>query len=141
DADGFAERIALMLSGGGHETEQRAPIDRPAAGEVAGMRVEQADFVRADEDETGFIEPAAPGAAEHLKDFVGAQRLFQLITAVRSGGESHATQRKIDAGGEAHRGDDNAQLAGLGKRFDDASARAVAEAAVMIRDAALEQFG
>src|SRR5581483_3716188 len=62
DADGFAARIALMLSGGGHETEQRAPIDRPAAGEVAGMRVEQADFVRADEDETGFIEPAAPGA-------------------------------------------------------------------------------
>src|SRR5204863_4968787 len=36
--------------------------------------------------------------------------------------------------------DDHAQLAGLGERLDDAGARGIAEAAVMISDAAAQQF-
>ena len=141
DADGFGERVAATLGGGVHEGEQGAPIHRAAAGEMAGAGVEEAEFVGGDEDEAGFVEAAAAGAAEHLEDFVGLERLFDVVAAIGSGGEGDAAQGKIDAGGEAHGGDDDAKLAGLGERFDDAGARAVAQAAVMIGDAALEQFG
>ena len=41
----------------------------------------------------------------------------------------------------SHRGHNDAQLAGLGQGFDDARARRVAQAAVMIGDAAFQHFG
>ena len=63
------------------------------------------------------------------------------VAAIGFAGQGDAAQGEVDAGGQAHRGDDDAQLAGLGQRFDDAGARAVAQAAVMIGDAALEQLG
>ena len=53
----------------------------------------------------------------------------------------NAAQGEVDASGQAHGGDDDAQLAGLGQRFDDASAGAIAQSAVMIGDPALEQLG
>ena len=46
-ADGLAERVAAMLGGGGHQAEQRAPIHGAAARKMAGMGVEQAQFVGA----------------------------------------------------------------------------------------------
>ena len=46
-AHGLAEGVAAMLGGGGHEAEQGAPIHRAAAREMAGVGVEQAQFVGA----------------------------------------------------------------------------------------------
>ena len=141
DADGFTERVAMMLRRDGHDAQQRAPIDRAAARQVAGPGVEQAQFVGGDQHEAGFIEAAASGAAEHLKDFIGLKRLFLLIAAIGSAGEGDAAKREIDAGGQAHRRHHDAKLAGFGQRFDDARARAVAQAAVMIGNAAFEKLG
>ena len=70
------------------------------------------------EDEAGFVQTPAAGAAEHLQDFVGAQQLFAVVAAVGFGGQGDAAQGEIDARGQAHRGHDDAQLAGLGQRFD-----------------------
>ena len=140
-ADGFGERVAATLGGGGHDGEKRAPIHRAATGKVRGSGVEEAKFVGGDEHEAGFVEAAASGAAEHLEDFVGFERLLDLVAAIRRGGDGNAAQGEIDAGGEAHGGNDHAELPGLGERLDDTGARAVTESAVMIRDAALEQLG
>ena len=108
---------------------------------MAWSGIEQAELIGGDEDETGFVQTTAAGASEHLEDFIGAERLFGDVAPVGFGGEGDAAQGEIDAGGQSHRGHDDAQLAGLGERFDDAGARAVTQTAVMISDAALEQFG
>jgi len=41
---------------------------------VSRASVEQPEFVGANEDKPGFIQPAAPGSPEHLEDFVGLHR-------------------------------------------------------------------
>ena len=74
-------------------------------------------------------------------DPADAQRLLDEIAPIRVGGERDAAEREVDAGSQAHRGHDDAKLAGLGERFDDACACGVTEAAVMIGNPALEKFG
>ena len=140
-ADGFGEGVATASGGGVHQGEQGAPIHGAAAGKMAGAGVEETKFVGGDEDKAGFVEATATGAAEHLEDFIGAKRLFDVVAAIRGGGEGDAAEGEIDAGGEAHSGNDDAKLAGFGERFDDAGARAVAQTAVMVGDAAFEEFG
>ena len=85
-----------------------------------------------DEHEAGFVQPAAAGAAKHLQDLVRLEQLLRLVAPIGFARQRDAAQREIDAGRQAHRGDDHAELARLGQRFDDARARAVAQAAVMI---------
>src|SRR5207245_3773991 len=67
--------------------------------------------------------------------------LFDVIAPVRFARQRNAAQRKIDPGGEAHRRDHDAELASLGQWFDNAGARAVTKAAVMIRNAIFQHFG
>jgi len=141
DLDRFGERVASMLRGGGHQSEQCTPINGSASRQVRRMRVEQAQFVGGDEHEPGFVQPPAAGAAEHLHDFVGLQQLFGFLTPVRFSGEGDAAEGKIDTGGQAHGGDDHPELARLGQRFDHSGAGAVAQTAVVKGDAAFEEFG
>ena len=108
---------------------------------MAGITVAHANLVGRDEHEAHLVDAAPAGPAEHLEDFVGLERLLDVIAAVGVAGERDAAQGKIDAGGQAHGGDDDAELAGLGERLDDPGARAVAQPAVMICEAALQQLG
>ena len=73
--------------------------------------------------------------------FVGPERLLQIVAAVGVAGEGDAAQGEVDAGREAHGGDNDAELAGFGERFDDAGARGITESAVMVGDAAFEKLG
>ena len=108
---------------------------------MAGITVAHANLVGRDEHEPHFVDAAPAGPTEHLEDFVGLERLLDVIAAVGVAGERDAAQGEIDAGGQAHGGDDDAELAGLGERLDDPGARAVAQPAVMICEAALQQLG
>src|SRR5207247_10323208 len=89
---------------------------------------------------THFVNAATPGTAEHLEDLVGFERLFDVIAPVRFASQGNAAQRKIYPGGEAHRRDHDAELAGLGQRFNDTGARAVTTAAVRISDTTFQHF-
>ena len=140
-ADGFAEGIAAMLGGGGHDAKQGGPIHRAVAREVTRVGIQQAQFVGRDQHVAGFVQAPAAGAAEHLQQLVGFEQLLRLVAAIGLAGEGDAAQGEVDAGGQAHGGDDDPELAGLGERFDDAGPGAVAQSAVMIGDAALEQLG
>ena len=133
-ADGLAEGVAALLGGDGHQAEKGGPIHRAAAREVARVGVEQAQFVGRDQHVAGFVQAATAGAAEHLQQLIGFEQLLGLVAAIGFGGEGDAAQGEVDAGGQAHRGHDDAQLAGLGERFDDSGAGAVAQAAVMVGD-------
>ena len=115
-----------MAGGRAHQTQQRAPIDRAAAGEMARPRIEQPQFVGANDHETGFIQTAPASATEHLQDFIRLEQLLGFVAAIGFGGQHHTSQREVDARGESHRGDDHAQLARLGQRFDDPCPRAIA---------------
>src|SRR6266516_1494527 len=108
---------------------------------MARSRIQQTYFVCRDEHVTGFVQSAPARATEHLQNLVGAERLFDGVTPIRLSGERDTPQRKVDAGRQTHRGDDGAELAGFGERFDDAGPGSVTETAVMIRNAALEHFG
>jgi hypothetical protein len=108
---------------------------------LTGVTVAHADFVGGDEGEAGFVDAAAPGAAEHLQDFIRAQGLFDEVPSIRIAGECDAAEGEVDACGEAHGGYDDSELAGFGERFDDSGACGVAQAAVMIGDAGFEHFG
>ena len=108
---------------------------------MARVGIEQAQFVAGDEHVAGLIEAAAAGPAEHLQDFIGLERLFGLVTAIGVAGKGDAAQREVNAGGQAHGRHHHAQLPGLGQRLDDPRPRPVAQAAVMVSDAALEQLG
>ena len=85
--------------------------------------------------------PRRPARPNICRISSGLQQLLGLVAAIGFAGERDAAQGEVDAGGQAHGGDDDAELAGLGERFDHAGAGAVAQAAVMIGDAALEQLG
>src|ERR1019366_7353305 len=89
----------------------------------------------------GLIQPAAAGASEHLQQLIGFKQLLSLVTAVGFPGEGDAAEGEVDAGSQAHGGDDDPELASLGERFDDAGPGTVAQSAVMIGDATLEQLG
>ena len=130
-----------MLGRGAHEVQQSRPIDRAAAREMAGARVEQAQFVGGNDDKAGFIESPPPGAAKHLKDLIRLEQLLDFITPIGFGGEGNAAQRKVDSRGQTHRGHDDTQLAGLGQWFDDSGPRAVAQPAVMISNPRFQQSG
>jgi hypothetical protein len=133
--------IAALIGGGGHQGEKGVPIHQPAPGEMAGAGVQQAELVGGDEDEPRLVQAAASGAAEHLQNFIAAQELVLVVALVGFGGEGDAAEGEIDARRQPHGGDDDAQLAGLGQGFNDARAGGVAQAAVMISDAAFQHFG
>jgi hypothetical protein len=140
-ADGSGEGVAAGGGGGGHDTEEGAPVDEVGAGEVAGVGIPHAQFITGDEDVAGFVDAASAGAAEHLEDFVGLEEVFDLVASVGFAGEADATEGEVDTGGEAHGGDDDAELSGFGEGFDYAGAGAVAEAAVVAGDAGFEESG
>ena len=72
-AHGVAERVAAMLGGDGHQAEQGGPIHGAAAREVAGVRIQQAQFVGGDEHKAGFVQSTSAGAPEHLQEFIGLE--------------------------------------------------------------------
>ena len=140
-ADRGAEGIDALLGRHRHDAQQRTPVHHPAAREMTGVGVEQPDLVGGDHHIAGLVEPASAGPAEHLQDLVGPQRLFGGVTPVGFARQRDAAQGEVNARRQAHGRDDHAQLAGLGQGFDDAGTCAVAEAAVVIGDAALEHLG
>ena len=67
--------------------------------------------------------------------------MFAAAIMEGGGGDVDGADGEIDASGEAHGGGDDAELAGFGEGFDDASAGGVGEAAVMVGDAVFEELG
>jgi hypothetical protein len=57
-----------------HDAEQRAPIDEPAAGELAGKPIANANVVGAHEHVAHFIEPTPAGPAKQPHQ--GAMTVF-----------------------------------------------------------------
>src|SRR5216110_1329842 len=106
---------------------------------MTGARVQETQFVGGDKHEAGFVQTATTSAAEHLENFVGPNGCLDGVAAIGIAGEGDAAEREIDPGSKTHGGDDHAELAGFGERFNDARARAVAETAMVISDAAFEQ--
>ena len=90
---GLKKRVTALFRGGVHDTEERVPIDQSAPGQVSGTGVEQTKLIGADENKTGFVETAAPGAAEHLENLIGAEQLVQVIATVRIAGQRGAAQK------------------------------------------------
>jgi len=72
------------------------------------------------------IQAPAPGAPEHLQDFLGLEQLFGLVTSVRFARQSDTPQRKVNPGGQAHGCHHYPQLAGFGQGLDYSRPRAVA---------------
>jgi hypothetical protein len=141
DPDGFGEGVASEVGCDGHEVEEGGPIDHAGAGEEGGLAVAEADALGRDEDVAGFVDAPASGATEHLEDFVGADGDFEAVAFVGFGGEGDGAEGEVDTGGEAHGGDDDAELAIFGEGFDDACASGVGKAGMVEGDAGLEEFG
>ena len=140
DSDRFGEGITALQSRGGHQTQQRAPIHRSAARKMPRPGVQQAQVVGRDQHKSDLIQPATARPAEHLQDFIGAKGLFGRVAPVGIPRQSNAAEGKVNPGGQAHRRHDNSELARLGQGFDHTGADGIAQSAVMIGDAALEQF-
>lgn len=140
DAHGLGKRIVVAFRRGAHQAEQRAPIHHAAASQRAGITVAHENLVGRNQHVTGLIDASASGPSKHLQNFIGAQRLFGVIAAIRFTGQRHAPEREIDAGSKAHGRDHDAKLARFRQWFDDAGARAIAQAAVMVNDAAFEHL-
>ena len=141
DADGFEEGVLAQFIGSGHQVEERGPVDHPGAGEVRGLAVPESETLWGDEDIAGLVDAATSGATEHLEDFVLADGDLDAVALVGFGGHRDRAEGEIDAGGEAHGGDDDAELSGLGEGFDDAGADGVGEPGMVVGDARLEELG
>src|SRR5258705_1679856 len=66
--------------------------------------------------------------------------MFHVIAPIRFSSERDAAEREVDACGQTHGGNDDAELARLCERFDDTSASPVAQTTMVIRDPVLEHF-
>lgn len=131
--------VALIVHGGAHDGEEAGPIDAIGAAEAEGAGLVEAGFGGQGEDVADAVEPAAAGASEHLEEFIGTDLSGLFAAAVGAVGDHNRAHGKIDTGGEAHSGDDDAELSGFGERFDEAGALAVIEAAVVKGDAGAEE--
>ena len=118
-----------------HQAQQRAPIHRLTARQMSGPAVHEPQFIRGNNHEPRFIQPAPAGAAEHLQDFVRTQRLLHIIPPVRGRRQRHAAQGKIDARRQSHRRHDHPQLPRLGQRLNHPRPHPITQAAVMIHHA------
>ncbi len=141
--EGFGGGEGVFAGGGGvfHDAEEEGPGEDAAAMEAGGAGICEAGALSGGDDATAFVEAATAGATEHLEEFVGGEAVLAATVVEGGGGDVDTADGEIDASGEAHGGGDDAELAGFGKGFDDASAGSVGEAAVMIGDAVLEELG
>ena len=105
------------------------------------MAVAYADFIPGDQTVTDLVDAAPAGTPKHLVDFIRPDRHFQVIAPVGVGSQGHATQGKIDAGGQAHRRHNHSKLAGLGQGLDHSGPCAVAQPAMVIRHPRLQHSG
>ena len=87
-----------------------------------------------------LIQAAAARAADHLQQLVRLDFVLQLVEPVARCRDEHRAQRKIDARAEAQRGDDGAELAGLGERLDDPRALRISQTTVMVGHPLLHQL-
>ncbi len=117
----------------------RSNPPRAAPREMTRTRIQQSQFIRCDQHESRFIQSTPPRAPEHLQDFIRPNRFLHRIAAIRFPRECHAAQRKINSRREPHRRHHHAQLSRLRQRLDHSRAHRVAQTAVMIRHARLEQ--
>ena len=141
DAHGFLEGTPPQDRRGVHEAEQRVPVDHAAARQPRGPAVGQAQAVLRDEHVAAFVQPTPPRTSEHLEDLVGLDGVLDVVAPVGITREDNAAEGEVDASREAHRRDDDAELAGLGQRLDHAGARRVAQAAVVVGHPRLEHPG
>ena len=115
-----------------HEAQQGAPIHHAGSGQGAGMSIAHPQLIGTDQHVTGFVEPAASGASEHLQDLITPQRNLAALPLVLRRGDSHRTQAEVDAGSQPHGGHHDPELARLGEGFDDSGAHCVAQTTVVI---------
>ena len=122
-----------------HHADQAGPIDLCRALQLPRPGIAESRNVGNDQDVADVVESATTSAAKHLQEFLGQQVSLEAARLVAGVGDEHAAQGKIDARREAGRCDDGAELPRLGQRLDDASAQAVAQAAMMKRHAPAQQ--
>ena len=137
-ADRLDVRVTPLLRRAVHQAQQRRPVDHAVAREKTGMAVADANFISRNQTVTNLVDAAPPGAPEHLVNLIRPDRHLQMVATIRVGGQNHAAQRKVNAGGQAHRGHDDSQLASLGQGLNHSRTRAVAQSAVVKRDSRLQ---
>ena len=93
------------------------------------------------QDETGFVESAATGAADHLQQLVRFDLVLQLVETVGRGRDEHGAQGEIDPRAETERSHHGAELSGLGQGLDHARALGVGETAVVVGHALPHELG
>ena len=120
--------------------QEERPGQRRGALELQGRRPAQAGRTPAAEDKAGLVETPAPGAPDHLEQFVRLDLMLLLVEAVGSRRDEHGPEREIDSRAQAQRGDHRPELPRLRQRLDHARALAVGQPAVMVGDAKLDQF-
>ncbi len=140
ELDGGGERGGIARGGEAHDGDEGGPIDEVHALEAAGAAIVEARLAWAGEDVAALIEATASGAAEHLEEFIGLDLAFEIAGEVARVRDYDGAHAEIDAGCEAHGGDDHAKVAVLCQRLDDAGAQGVAHAAVMVSDAGGEHL-
>jgi hypothetical protein len=129
------------VGAGAELTEEERPREGRGAFEAEGSGAAEAGGGAGDEHVAEFVEAAAAGAADHLEEIVGRDLVLDGAEVEVRGGDEDGAQGKIDAGAESERGEDGAELAGLGEGFDEAGALGVGEAAMVVGDAVAEEFG
>ena len=122
-----------------HHAEKNRPREQGAAMQTRGPSIKNGRTVAAGDDVAFVVEPATASAAVHLQKLIWGEFMLAGSVVVSRAGDMDAAHAEIDACGESHRRDDDAELACFGERLDNTSTCAVAEAAVMKSDAPLDQ--
>ena len=134
----FGERVQPGLRRRAHDAQQRAPIHEARPREKRRAPIDQPHAVFRHQHVADFINAPPPCAAEHLQNLIRANRNLDAIAPIRGRRQRDAAQREVNPRRQPHRGDHHAQLPRLGQRLDDSRARAIAQAAVVIRHSAAQ---
>src|SRR2546430_17121139 len=123
-----------------HHAYQTGPIYLSCASQLARFCVAQPRQIVRVKRVTDFIETTAAGATKHLEKLVRFDLALEIAGEITSIGHDHRAHGKIDAGGNAHRPDDDVELSRFRERFHHDGTRGVTESAMMIRHTIPQEF-
>ena len=124
--DRGGEGLFAAIRRAAHDADQARPVDLRRAFQLPRPGIAEPRNIRHEKDVAGLIEPAAAGAAKHLQKLIRLHVPLEISRHVTRVGNENRAHGEIDAGGEAHRRDDDVQLAGFRERLDQAGADRVA---------------
>ena len=134
------ERLLIALGGAAHDANEARPVDLGGAFQLPRASIAQARKVRQHQDVADLIQPAAAGAPKHLQKLIRLHVPLEASRQITRPGDENRAHGEIDAGSQPHRRDDDIELSGFRERLDQAGADRVAKSAMMIGDAAAQEF-